>query len=177
MKLAWFAVAIALMIARPVAASAFSVNSADLVDGGRIANAFVYRDCGGGNLSPALAWTGAPAGTRSFAVTVHDPDAPKAGGWWHWLVFDIPAATAGLSRGAANGGLPSPTRQGRNDFGHETYDGPCPPPGPAHHYVITLWGLDMARLALGAGSTPGEVAAQLRAHSLAWAQLTGVYGR
>ena len=177
MRLAGLGLAVALAVAGPAAASGFRLSSADLPDGGRIADVHVNRDCSGGDLSPALAWSGAPAATRSFAITIHDPDAPKAGGWWHWLAFDIPASTAGVPRGAAGGGLPAGARQGRNDYGNNGYDGPCPPPGPAHRYIVTLWALDVGRLAAAAGLAPGDLAAQLQAHALDHVTLVGIYGR
>jgi Raf kinase inhibitor-like YbhB/YbcL family protein len=178
MRLAILGIAAATAFAGPAAAGEFQLGSADLTDGGQIAKTHVYRDCGGGNLSPALTWSGVPRGTQSLAVTIHDPDAPKAGGWWHWLVFDIPASTGGLTRGAASGGLPAGARQGRNDFGDNTYGGPCPPPGLPHHYVVTVWALDTDHLAKGIeAASPGGLAGQLQVHAVGTAKLVGLYGR
>jgi len=171
-------VVLAGVILAPTLASALELTSPDLHDGNRMPPAFLETSCNGGNLSPPLAWSAAPAGTRSFAVTVYDPDAPKAGGWWHWLAFDIPATAARLERGAASGRLPAGSRQGRNDYGNPTYDGPCPPPGAPHHYVITLWALDAERLPVGSeGLAPAALTAQFKAHALAAARLTVTYGR
>jgi Raf kinase inhibitor-like YbhB/YbcL family protein len=177
MKAAWLAFVAALPMAIAAQADDFHLTSSDLAEGGPIASTYLNTDCRGGNLSPALAWSGAPAATRSFAVTVYDPDAPKAGGWWHWLAFDLPAATTNLKRGAARSGLPQGSRQGRNDYGRATYDGPCPPPGPPHRYIFTVWALDVDRLAKSAGSDAPALAVQLQAHGLAQAQLMGTYGR
>lgn len=178
MKPVWILFTALLMTAAgPATASEFLLSSSDMPDGGRIAGPSVNRDCNGGNLSPPLAWSGAPAGTRSFAVTIHDPDAPKTGGWWHWLAFDMPASTISLGRGAASGGLPAGTRQGRNDYGERTYDGPCPPAGAPHRYVITVWALNVEHLAHDPATAPGDLAAVFQRHALEKARLTGTYGR
>ncbi|HEX6492040.1 MAG TPA: YbhB/YbcL family Raf kinase inhibitor-like protein [Candidatus Dormibacteraeota bacterium] len=163
-------------------ASTLSLTSSDVHDGGTIALTHVYNatGCTGQNLSPALAWSGAPAATRSFALTVHDPDAPHPGGWWHWAVYDIPAATASLPRGAGTAGskgMPSGAKQGRNDFGDSTYDGPCPPAGAPHHYDVVLSALDVSSLNLPPGAAAAQVGFTIGAHTIASAKLTGLYGR
>lgn len=162
-------------------ASTFTLSSTDVHDGGTIALIHVYNatGCTGQDLSPALAWSGAPAATRSFALTIHDPDAPHPGGFWHWVAYDIPAATTSLPRGAgrASGGMPPGTRQGRNDFGDSAYDGPCPPPGTPHHYNFVLSALDVATLGLPSGAAPAQVSFAIATHTLATAKLTGLYGR
>ena len=162
-------------------ATTLTLTSADVHDGGTIALTHVYNasGCTGQDLSPALAWSGAPAATRSFALTVHDPDAPHPGGFWHWVAYDIPAATTSLPRGAgrASGGMPSGARQGRNDFGDSAYDGPCPPPGTPHHYNFVLSALDVSSLNLPAGAAPAQVSFAVATHTLATAKLTGLYGR
>ena len=163
-------------------ATTMSLTSTDVRDGGTIALIHVYNatGCAGQNLSPALAWSGAPAATRSFALTIHDPDAPRPGGWWHWAVYDIPASTASLSRGAGtagHSGLPSGSKQGSNDFGDSSYDGPCPPPGNPHHYTVVLSALDVASLTLPPGAAAAQVSFAIGTHTLASAKLTGLYGR
>ena len=168
--------------AAPPRGSAMTLTSADLRDGGTVPPVHVYdaAGCTGGNLSPALAWSGAPAATRSYAVTVHDPDAPAAGGFWHWVVYDIPASVAALPRGAGSAGtsrLPPGTRQARSDFGDAAYDGPCPPAGPPHRYDLTVSALDVGSLNLPPGASPAQVSFQLRTHTLASARLTVRYGR
>jgi hypothetical protein len=169
--------------ATAASAAAMTLTSTDVQQGATIARVHVYtaNGCGGGNVSPTLSWSGAPAATRSFALTIHDPDAPHAGGFWHWVVFDLPAGTTGLPRGAGSAGssgMPAGARQGRNDFGDSTYDGPCPPVGNApHHYNFTLSALDVATLNLPAGSAAAQVDFAVRAHTLAAARLTGLYGR
>ena len=135
--------------------------------------------CHGENRSPALAWDGAPPGTKSFAVSVFDPDAP-GGGWWHWIAFNLPSTARGLpaDAGAASGkGLPPPAAQGRNDFGPAGYGGPCPPLGQSHRYVFTVYALKTDRLALDARADGPAFAAAIDGQVLAKAALTATYGR
>ena len=104
--------------------------------------------CKGGNLSPELNWKGAPVGTLSYAVTVYDPDAPTGSGWWHWVVYDIPASATGLPGGAVvKAALPTGAKQGRNDYGDRNFGGACPPAGDKpHHYIFTVYALKVAKL-------------------------------
>lgn len=98
---------------------------------------------GGANISPALGWSGAPEGTRSYAITCFDPDAPTGSGWWHWVVTDIPAEVTALDEGAP---LPPGSRTWVNDYGYAGWGGPWPPPGPSHHYVFTVFAVGVDRL-------------------------------
>ena len=104
---------------------------------------FAEPGVSGANMSPALAWSGAPEGTSSYAITCFDPDAPTGSGWWHWVVTDIPADVAALDEGAE---LPAGARTWVNDFGYPGWGGPWPPPGPAHHYVFTVFAVGVERL-------------------------------
>ena len=166
--------------AAPASAAGLTVTTPDFQNGGPIAIRQVYRQCGGQNVSPALSWSGEPGGTQSFAVTMFDPDARGGAGWWHWSVFNIPAAVHSLPAGAdsqGSTGLPPGTVQGRNDFGASGYGGPCPPPGPAHHYRITVYAVKVPTLPLG-GTAPGAtVGTALRADALATAEVVGTFGR
>ena len=158
----------------------FTLSSPDLSPGGRVPLAQVYNHngCRGGNRSPALTWTHPPAGTRGFAVLIFDSDA--AGGWWHWLVIDIPAAVRALPAGAGaehGRGLPAGALQTRNDYGVSGYGGPCPPPGPAHHYHVLLYALSVGHVAVAAEAPPGAIAAAVRAEAIAEAEITVLYGR
>ena len=157
-------------------ASAMELASPDVAPGATLAKAQVHSECEGGNVSPALTWSGAPTATKSFVVTLFDPDAQ--GGWWHWIVYNIPAAANGLSRGAGAGALPAGARMGRNDFGKSAYGGACPPPGSgAHHYRFTVWALGTNALPTE-GATEGEfVGPYLTTHALASATLTATYER
>jgi Raf kinase inhibitor-like YbhB/YbcL family protein len=132
--------------------------------------------CEGENVSPPLAWTGTPAGTRSLALVVDDPDAPRRR-WVHWVIWNLPPAMQGLPPGVSNDAtLAGGGRQGRNDFGRVGYGGPCPPPGPAHHYVFTLFALD-AVLGLAPGATRAELSRAMDGHVLATAELVGTFRR
>src|SRR6266567_4119947 len=126
----------------------FKLASPDIRPNGPIALEQVFNGfgCSGQNISPALKWSGAPADTKSFALLVHDPDAPTGGsGWWHWVVYNIPADAKSLPAGAgkADGkALPKGAVQGNTDFGSPGYGGPCPPQGSGnHHYNFTLYAL------------------------------------
>jgi Raf kinase inhibitor-like YbhB/YbcL family protein len=136
---------------------------------------------GGQDQSPQLSWSGAPAGTRGYAVTVFDPDAPGRGGFWHWAVLDIPADVSSLPPGAgAEGGrlLPAGAVQLKNDGGFHGYLGAAPPPGHGpHRYIVTVYALDVEQLGLDAGFAPSRLESKLSAHTLAHAALTGIYER
>ena len=153
---------------------AFILTSAALKDGATIPGKYT---CDGVDVSPPLAWSGAPAGTRSFALIADDPDAP-GGTWVHWVLYNLPAEVSELPENIAKvesldlGGA----RQGRNDFRRPGYGGPCPPPGPAHRYFFKLYALD-TRLELKAGAQKKDVEAALEGHALGSAQIMGTYAR
>jgi Raf kinase inhibitor-like YbhB/YbcL family protein len=132
--------------------------------------------CDGDDVSPALQWGGAPAGTQSLCLVMDDPDAP-AGTWVHWVLYDLPPTTAGLpenvpkERELASGG-----RQGRNDFGRIGYGGPCPPPGRPHRYFLRFYALD-TKTNLKPGASRAELDRAMKGHILAHAELMGRYGR
>lgn len=167
----------------PLAAAAarLVLQSHDLVPDAQMALGQVYDEsgCHGGNTSPALSWDHPPTGTRSFAVLMFDQDAP-GGGWWHWAVFDIPLGVTSLRSGAGTPGrdlLPRGAIQARNDWGSQGYGGPCPPPGPPHRYRLLLYALRVAKLGLDASASAAQVAAKVRADTLAAAEIVGLYGR
>jgi Raf kinase inhibitor-like YbhB/YbcL family protein len=143
----------------------FRLTSTDLPSGKLFSERFVANEfgCHGGNESPALQWSGTPPGTKSLAVTMYDTYKPPQSGWWHWIVYDLPAATVGLPRqaGAAGGlGLPSGAKQGLpdGDAPQPHYYGPCPDPGdPPHHYVITVYALSVEHLDLPPTATAADV--------------------
>lgn len=152
---------------------ALTVTSDAFQQGGTIP---AKHTCKGDDVSPPLTWTGAPEGTKSYALVVDDPDAPDAV-FTHWLLYDIPADTAELPAGVrAQEKLSNGALQGRNDFGKTGYGGPCPPPGHPHHYRFTLYALDRAPgLAPGAGKA--QLLRAMEGHILAQYELTGLFQR
>jgi len=167
----------------PAMAADFTLSSPQLKEGATLAMEQVFNGfgCQGQNVSPALAWKNPPAGVKSYAVTVYDPDAPTGSGWWHWLIFNIPSGEKGLAKNAGNpaaGLAPAGSVQGRNDFGAEGYGGACPPPGDApHHYQFTVFALDVEKIDLDSGVSPAMVGFNLNAHMLAKDVITVRYGR
>ncbi|MEN8188438.1 MAG: YbhB/YbcL family Raf kinase inhibitor-like protein [Thermodesulfobacteriota bacterium] len=134
--------------------------------------------CSGDNISPQLDWSGEPAGTKSFAVTVYDPDAPTGSGWWHWVVFNIPADINRLAKGITKKNMAQGAIQSRTDFGSPGYGGACPPAGDKpHRYTFTIWALDVDSLSLGREATAAMVGFFLHQHQLAKAELTVTFGR
>lgn len=130
----------------------------------------------GKDISPPLAWTTAPAKTKSFAIVVDDPDAP-AGTWVHWVIWDIPVRDLGLNADVKRAAtLKDGSRQGKNSFGKIGWNGPSPPPGKLHHYIFKLYALD-SYLDLKAGATKEELLQAMEKHVLAQAKLTGTYRR
>ena len=155
-----------------MAAAAFTLTSPAFTSGGNIPSKYTC-DAGAQNPSPALAWSEAPAGTKSFALIMHDPDAPIAGGFTHWVLFDIPASTSGLPEGFQPG---SAGVSGTSGFRRAGYGGPCPPSG-VHHYHFILSALDLATLGLAAGATKADVEKAMQGHVLGTAELVGLYQR
>jgi Raf kinase inhibitor-like YbhB/YbcL family protein len=136
--------------------------------------------CKGKNISPELHWSGAPEGTKSFALMVHDPDAPTGSGFWHWVVYNIPADVDHLPAEAGDPkkpGLPKGAVQGRTDFGTPGYGGPCPPPGKPHHYHFKLFALKVPKLEVPADATAAMIGFNVNANKLAETDLVGLYGR
>ena len=170
------AAALAGLLATP--GLAIELTSPDVKDGASFDLKFVCSQQGGQGISPALAWTGVPAGAKSLAVTIHDPDAPVSGGFWHWLTVDIPPTATGLDQGAGSGGtlpagamaLPSGTKK-------PGYIGPCPPQGDGpHHYMITVMATDLAPT-LAPGLTREQFLAQAKGHLLTSATIGGLFAR
>jgi Raf kinase inhibitor-like YbhB/YbcL family protein len=180
------------LLAAPVLASAqahghkaagFVLTSPDVKPGTKIPRAHVFNgmSCTGDNISPALEWKGAPAKTKGYALTMYDPDAPTGSGWWHWVVYNIPAGVAKLAAGAGDPSknlLPEGAEQGNTDFGKPGYGGPCPPKGDKpHHYHFTIFALDVNKLDIPSGATAAYVGFNIHAHTLATAKLNALYNR
>jgi len=130
--------------------------------------------CDGDDTSPALSWGEAPAGTRSFALAVVDPDAP-GGNLIHWIIYDLPASTRELPEGLAQGPDAAGGHQGTNSFGNTGYNGPCPPPGKGQRYFFHLWALDSTLNLQHA--TAHDLETAMKGHILARGQIVGVYRR
>lgn len=175
--------AIVLAGAASAGAAQMSLTSPDIKPGARIADEQVANGfgCTGSNISPALSWSGAPKGTKSFALSIYDPDAPTGSGFWHWVMFDIPADTTSLAKNAGDpkaGLAPAGAVQGHNDSGSQGYFGPCPPKGDKpHHYHIQLFAVDVDKLDADENASPAVVGFNLHFHTLAKATLTGLWSR
>ena len=160
----------------------FTLVSPDIGQGKDMSLDQVYNGfgCKGKNSSPALFWSAPPAGTQSFAIMVHDPDAPTGSGFWHWVVYNIPATETTIPAGAGDTSkkyMPAGVIQGRNDFGTTGYGGPCPPPGKPHHYHFRIFALKVAKLDVPADATAAMVGFAVNANKIAEADLVGLYGR
>lgn len=164
-------------------AANFILTSTDIGADKPLAQEFVFSGfgCSGGNQSPALAWSGAPAGTRSYAVALFDPDAMQGRGFWHWLMVNIPAGTTALARDAGkNDGskLPAGALQIKNGFRALGYSGSCPPPADEPHgYVMTVYALKVALLDVPSDATSPAVLTLIEAQTLAKASITYHFGR
>jgi Raf kinase inhibitor-like YbhB/YbcL family protein len=162
-------------------AGKFTLHAPDLTARNRIALTHVFNGmgCNGQNISPALDWVNAPAGTKSFAVTVYDPDAPTGSGWWHWVMYNIPATTTSLAAGAGTGrNAPRGSAQGRTDFGTKGYGGPCPPVGDRpHHYHFKVFALKVDKLDVPGDATAAYIGFNLNGNKLGTAEVTALYGR
>ena len=171
-------VVVLLATAGVVHAAPFALTSTAFKAGGNIAqtNAAGIMGCTGENKSPALEWKNPPPGTKSFALLVHDPDAPTGGaGFWHWIVYNIPGDATSLPEG---GPLPKGAVEGNTDMGKPGYIGPCPPPGPKHHYNFMLYPLKVDKLDVPPGATASYVGFNAGANVIGKpAKLTGVYAR
>jgi Raf kinase inhibitor-like YbhB/YbcL family protein len=177
----------ALLLASAGTASAapFTLTSTDFKNGGTIEqkNAGNIMGCTGEGKSPALEWKNPPAGTKSFALLVHDPDAPTGGaGFWHWIVYNIPADATSLPAGAGDStgsGMPRGAVQGNTDMGKPGYIGPCPPPGsPKHHYNFMLYPLKVDKLDVPQGATASYVGFSAGMNAIGKpAKLVGLYAR
>ena len=164
-------------------AAAFKLESPDIKAGATIDKKFEFNGfgCSGENKSPALKWSGAPKDTKSFAVTVYDPDAPTGSGWWHWSVINIPASVTELKPDAGNvsgGNLPQGARHVRIDYGVAAWGGTCPPQGDKpHRYIFTVHALKIDKLDVPQDATAALAGFMINANSIGKASFTAKYGR
>ncbi|MHB1678437.1 MAG: YbhB/YbcL family Raf kinase inhibitor-like protein [Sulfuriferula sp.] len=165
-------------------AAKFEASSPDIPAGQLIPQDYVYNGfgCTGNNVSPAINWKNPPKGTLSFAVTMHDPDAPTGGaGFWHWMVVNLPDTMTGLARGDGelnSPHLPKGAIQIRNDYGQAAWGGPCPPVGDKpHRYNFTVYALRTNQFVIPPGASASYVGFMLNSHAIALARFTALYGR
>lgn len=166
----------------PLGAATFTVESEQFQPGKTMPQSIIYQGfgCQGDNMSPQLSWHNAPKETKSYVVTVFDPDAPTGVGWWHWTVFNIPANAEGLALNAANSSnkLPPGSIQGYTDFGTQGYGGACPPVGDQpHDYILSVYALDVAQILADQTTTGAKLAFVIKDHILAKATITAKHGR
>jgi len=184
MRLRWSSlVLISILLPSLSGAAEFQLTSPTIKPQGTIGKAHIFSGfgCSGDNVSPELRWGHAPKGTKSFAVTMYDPDAPTGSGWWHWIIFNIPPDITALAAGAGqpdSAGAPQGSRQSMTDFGQPGYGGPCPPPGhKPHRYIFTVFALKIDQLPLKSEASGAMVGYYLNQNALAKASFTGFYGR
>lgn len=165
---------------KTVEAAAFTLTSSAFKNNAAIPEKYSFNamGCTGENVSPPLEWKNVPAGTKSLALMVHDPDAPTGSGWWHWVVYNIPADATSLPEGATSATLPKGAAQGNTDFGKPGWGGPCPPPGSGkHHYNFTLFALKVDKIEVPPGASAAMVGFNVKANTIASAKLTGLFSR
>jgi len=161
----------------------FEVTSTDVADGEELGDAQVsgIMGAGGGDVSPQLSWSGFPVETKSFAVTVYDPDAPTASGFWHWAVLNVPGTITELATGAGDdtgSGLPDGAIQLRNDGGGRQFLGAAPPEGHIRHrYFVVVHAVDVETLDVPEDATPAVLGFNLFSHTLGRAQVVPSYQR
>lgn len=158
-------------------ANNFTLTSSDLKGQLTKKQEFNGFGCSGENISPQLSWENAPKGTKSFAITVYDPDAPTGSGWWHWVVFDIPSNKTTLASGFGNSDSKEAI-QSITDYGKTGFGGACPPVGDkAHRYIFTVHALDIETLDLDKNTNAATVGYYINSHSIAKASIISYYNR
>jgi Raf kinase inhibitor-like YbhB/YbcL family protein len=182
LRLGGAAIALTFAVGAAAADGGFRLRSPTVAPNSMLSNDQVYSGfgCSGKNISPALSWRGSPRGTKSFALTVYDPDAPTGSGWWHWVVYNLPANVRELPAGAGNPGgeLPAGAVQGHTDFGTSGFGGACPPAGDKpHRYIFTVYALKSEKISVPDEASAAMVGFMIHANALAKASLTARYGR
>ena len=169
---------VSLLIAQSYESN-FTLKSDDMQ--GQLSIKQVYKGfgCSGKNISPQLQWSGESKETKSFAITMYDPDAPTGSGWWHWIVYDIPKSTHSLkSNASAHKLLPTGSIEGITDYKTRGFGGACPPKGDKpHQYIITIYALDIAKLPVPKDANPALLGYMINAHTIAKSSLISYYRR
>jgi Raf kinase inhibitor-like YbhB/YbcL family protein len=161
----------------------FSIASDAFKEGSTLSSTQVFNGfgCEGENISPDLEWQNAPAGTKSFAINLYDPDAPTGSGWWHWIAYNIPVTTTALAAGAGEvdgNGLPEGAVHGRSDYGTYGFGGACPPIGDdPHRYTLTVHALSVEQLDLPEDASAALIGYMVNANTIEKASVTAFYGR
>lgn len=168
-----------VLLSQTLLAEGFTLKSDSMV--GQISSNQVFNGfgCSGKNISPELSWKDAPTSTKSFAITVYDPDAPTGSGWWHWVVFNIPSDTKQISTDASElKMLPVGSVESKTDYGTSGFGGACPPKGDkAHRYVTTVHALDVKKLDLHKDSNPALVGYMINVHTIEKSSVIAYYKR
>ncbi|MEP3196405.1 MAG: YbhB/YbcL family Raf kinase inhibitor-like protein [Lentilitoribacter sp.] len=167
-------------IAFSASAADFQLQSQSIEEGSQLSNEFVFQGfgCEGGNLSPQLSWVNAPQGTKSFAITAYDPDAPTGSGWWHWNVVNIPSDVTSLELGASGtDNMPQGAQEIANDYGAKGFGGACPPPGEVHRYIFTAHALSIEKIDLPEGASNALIGFMIGANTIKSSKITAVYNR
>lgn len=160
----------------PKSSTPIKVSTTSFKPGDTIPREFAFTGCGGKNVSPQLSWSDFPKETKSFAITIFDPDAPTGSGYWHWLVSDIAAKVTSLDAGAGSGKSPAGGKTSFSDYGLNTYGGPCPPKGDKpHRYYITVYALDVPSLGVDERTTGATFVFHMRGHLLAQGTIMGTF--
>jgi len=155
----------------------FTLNSNTIKSGNFMSNEQVYNGygCMGENISPDLLWSNSPSDTKGYAIIMHDSDAPTPGGWYHWVVVNIPASKTNLKKGEV---IAAPAVSCKTSFKTTGYGGPCPPVGHGkHRYTFTVFALDTAKLSIEQGFAPDKVESIIKQHVLSSASITAYYER
>jgi len=161
-----------------VQAEGFYLSSTDIK--GQIANTQVFNSfgCTGKNISPQLSWANAPSATKSFAITVYDPDAPTGSGWWHWLVFNIDASVHEIKTAVSTKQMPKGAVESITSFGSAGFGGACPPKGDKpHRYIFTVFALDTEKIDQTAAARPELVGYFINKHTIAKASIMAYFSR
>lgn len=175
--------ALSLCISTTAFAGSLTLSSHDIAQGEFMNKAQEYNGfgCSGGDLSPHLKWSTPPQGTKSFAITAYDIDAPTGSGWWHWQVVNIPLKTRELASGAGNKEnniMPTGSTQISNDYGSHAFGGACPPPGHGvHHYRFTIHALSVEKLELPKEASGALTGYMINAHTIESTTIESLYKR